>query len=156
MIEFALMIPLLMLLLFGVTEIGRALYQQNTLYKALAVGARYLARTDGLMDTSNCATTAKYDNGSGSGTLYEAKNLIVCGQRTCDGIDPIIPNLTADNIDINAPVLTPYDLTLGLSACVIHIEAHAPFEGIFGTGIPMTNIGAFEIWAETEERYIGY
>ena len=40
MVEFAIVLPLLILILFGTTEIGRALYQQNALYKAVSTGSR--------------------------------------------------------------------------------------------------------------------
>ena len=35
MVEFAIILPLLLLLLFGITELGRALYQQNVLTQAV-------------------------------------------------------------------------------------------------------------------------
>ena len=42
-VEFALTLPLLMLLLLATAEVGRALFQYNTLTKALRDSARYVA-----------------------------------------------------------------------------------------------------------------
>ena len=40
MVEFAGALILLLLLVFGITEIGRAIYQLNTLTKSVEAGAR--------------------------------------------------------------------------------------------------------------------
>lgn len=45
MVEFAILLPLMIVLVFGITEMGRAIYQQNTLSKAVASGARYMSRS---------------------------------------------------------------------------------------------------------------
>jgi Flp pilus assembly protein TadG len=60
MVELAIILPLLLLLLFGVTELGRALYQQNILTQAVELGGRYLARIDGAVvdDGSGGCTTS--------------------------------------------------------------------------------------------------
>ena len=44
-VEFAIVLPLLLLLSLATTELGRALYQQDTLNKAVRDGARHLAGT---------------------------------------------------------------------------------------------------------------
>lgn len=61
LVEFALVLPLLLLLSFTVTEYGRALYQYNTLTKSVRDAARYLS-------TQNPGTK-----------ITEAKNLVVYG-----------------------------------------------------------------------------
>lgn len=43
MVEFAIVLPLLLLLMFAAAELGRVLYQYNTLIKSARDGARYLA-----------------------------------------------------------------------------------------------------------------
>jgi hypothetical protein len=42
-VEFAILLPLLLLIVFGITEFGRALYAYNTLVKATRDAARYYA-----------------------------------------------------------------------------------------------------------------
>lgn len=43
MVEFAIVLPLLLLLMFAAAELGRALFQYNTLIKSVRDGGRYLA-----------------------------------------------------------------------------------------------------------------
>jgi hypothetical protein len=157
MVEFAIILPVLLLLLFGVTELGRALYQQNTLYKAVASGARYLARTSETLDDENsCAT-----GGTWVSNLTTANNLIVYGKTTGTGV-PLLPHLDEINtitITVEERLLTKTD-GIAVPICVITIGANVPFAGMFGEiSIPTffsDPIASFNIRAETEERYIGY
>jgi hypothetical protein len=74
-IEFALILPLLLLLTFTVTEFGRALYQYNTITKSVRDAARYLS-----VQTPNTHLT-------------EARNLIVFGNTAGTGT-PLALGLT--------------------------------------------------------------
>jgi Flp pilus assembly protein TadG len=69
-VEFALILPLLILLTFLATEFGRALYQYNTLAKATRDAARYLSMQ--LPDDPAAVATARnlmvYGNTAGTGT----------------------------------------------------------------------------------------
>ena len=64
-VEFTVMLPVLLLLLLGTAELGRALYEYNTLTKAVRDGARYLAEnaeagSTGVIDiTPATATTTR-------------------------------------------------------------------------------------------------
>jgi Flp pilus assembly protein TadG len=93
MIEFALLLPFLIVLFASGVEMGRLFYTYNTLQKATAVGARYLSssvvQSDGTyLDTDKNA----------------AKNLIVCGNAaSCSGLTPVANNLSASNITITSP-----------------------------------------------------
>jgi Flp pilus assembly protein TadG len=160
MVEFAIILPLLVLLLFGITEIGRALYQQNMLHRALTVGARYLTHQEGIvaLDATN-GTCAKVNDANYSYNTAEdyAKNLILCGEEDCTGKEPFLQNLTYGNITVtldNNAVL--YDTTNNLYACVIKVDAQADFAGLFNTIVPFTDIANPTLNAKTEVRYIGY
>lgn len=157
MVEFAIVLPLLVMLLFGITEIGRALYQQNTLYKSVSSGARYLARVNGVFD--NCTTaTGPWVTGPWPDTtsLNDAQNLIVYGNTSGSG-SPLIPNLDdsgAITIEVESRPLVKSEETV--ATCVITVQAKADFAGLFGEiVIPFTSLETFTIRAETEERYIG-
>jgi Flp pilus assembly protein TadG len=69
-VEFALALPLLVLLTFMTTEFGRALYQYNTLTKSARDAARYLSMQ--LPDDPAAVTSARnlmvYGNPAGTGT----------------------------------------------------------------------------------------
>lgn len=68
LIEFALILPLLLILTFITTEFGRALYQYNTLTKAVRDASRYLSVQDPAIATNDP-----------QGLITKAKNLVVFG-----------------------------------------------------------------------------
>ena len=90
MIEFAIVLPVLVLLFAGVTELGRLFYTYNSLAKATRSGARYLSTVKNVAND----TTA-------------AKNIVMCGNAAgCGGSGQpvvIVPNLTASNIVVTPP-----------------------------------------------------
>lgn len=87
-VEFALLIIPMLLMVFGVAEYGRAMYQYNTLVKATRDGARYL--------TTQAA-------GSGVNT---AKCLVVYGQAVCSG-PKVVGNLTTSMVSVCDSVSCP-------------------------------------------------
>jgi Flp pilus assembly protein TadG len=90
--EFALVLPLVLLVAFGITEFGRAYYQYNTLSKAIRDGARYMS-------------SHTYD----STNITNAQNLVVYGQISGGSI-PVLPGLTTAMIDVTPSGGTPpYD-----------------------------------------------
>lgn len=80
LVEFALVLPLLILLSMITAEFGRALYQYNTLAKAARDGARYLS-----VRLASPETTS------------HAKNIVVFGNTDGTG-DPLLPGLTLANV----------------------------------------------------------
>ncbi len=67
LVEFALVLPLLLVVSLLVTELGRALYQYNTLAKAVRDAARYLSVQDPSIKTTDPAR------------VLTARNLVVYG-----------------------------------------------------------------------------
>jgi Flp pilus assembly protein TadG len=94
LIEFAFLLPFLILFFAGITEMGRMFYTYTTLNKATEVGARYLS--------SAPVTSGAY----GSADIATAKNLVVCGMDPCTGQTPVARNLTSANITITPPGTT--------------------------------------------------
>lgn len=82
LLEFAAVLPLLLLLAFGVTEFGRAFYQYNTLSKAIRDGARYMS--------SHIYSTSEMDN---------AKNMVVYANTGGTGTS-VLPGLTIAKIEV--------------------------------------------------------
>lgn len=80
-VEFALVLPLLLILTFITTEFGRALYQYNVLTKSVRDAARY-------MSTQTPGDTTKYPI---------AKNLVVYGNPAGSGT-PLVIGLTAAQV----------------------------------------------------------
>lgn len=79
MVEFALVLPMLLILIFTVTELGRAFYQYNVLAKSVREAARYLSvRSPGV-------------------DVDKAKNILVYG-KPGGGSSPVVPGLSLSNV----------------------------------------------------------
>ena len=88
MVEFTIVLPLLLLLMLATAEFGRALFQYNTLTKAVRDGARYWssnAYSGSGTEENNAARTA-------------ARNLVLCGKTTCADGDALLPGMTLDKV----------------------------------------------------------
>lgn len=146
MVEFALILPILIVLVFGITELGRAIYQQNSLSKSVASGVRFLARYNGLLDPADCSQTASW----GTATGYAA-NLVATGKES-GAADPLLPGLDAGDVTFSLdPANTDDDI-----GCVIQGQATVPFASLFGDSVvPLLNLGPINLNAASEERYHG-
>lgn len=88
-VEFAILLIPMLLLIFGVAEYGRALYQYNTLVKSVRASARLLSH-------QNSADAAAY-----SLVLNNARCLAVNGNIDCNG-PSLAPGLTTDMVEISS------------------------------------------------------
>ncbi len=66
-VEFAIVLPLLLLMMLATAEFGRALYQYNTLSKAVRDGARYYVLSDS-PEITKVGSLVEFGNESGSGS----------------------------------------------------------------------------------------
>lgn len=89
-VEFALLVIPLLVLLTGITEMGRALYYYNAIAKAARDGARLLS------------TQTPSDPGYGA-LVTGATCTVVYGNPACAG-DPLAPGLTTAMVSICDPV----------------------------------------------------
>lgn len=94
MVEFAITLPLLLLLLLAIGEIGRMLYQYNSLLQASRDASRFVA--------SNAwnATLGRVDLTSDPQLVSRGKNLAVYGLPS-SGATPLVPGLTVANVQVN-------------------------------------------------------
>jgi Flp pilus assembly protein TadG len=99
MIEFAFLLPFLILLFAGAIEMGRMFYTYTTLQKSTGAGARYLSNvpvnSDGTFKTGPA-------NLCGSTDADAARSLIVYGRLTGTAT-PIVSNLSCGNVQITGP-----------------------------------------------------
>lgn len=136
MVEFALTIGVLMSIVFGITEFGRAIYLYDTLAKATRDAVRYLS------------TKAPGD----SEAIADATCLAVYGKPTCTG-EPLAPDLTTAMISVcdaascpathqaqgSAPVINLVTVTVGannpyvFNSVVSFIVPNIPFGAISAT-----------------------
>lgn len=150
MVELAIILPVLVILVFGIAELGRALYQQNTLVKAVESGVRYLSRAYAVLDPEN--NCVELEPGW-STAVQKATNLIVYGNEQGTGA-PLLENLDAPgSVEVDTDHL-PADTATFPDTCVVRISATATFDTMF---YPL--FGRREVFpalnASTETRWIG-
>jgi hypothetical protein len=78
MVEFAIVLPLMLLLILGVAELGRAFMQYNILTKAVRDGARHLAQYAPFGSSGTVNINAQL--------VLETQNLVVYGDSAGVGI----------------------------------------------------------------------
>ena len=85
-VELAIVLPLLVLIMFATAELGRALYQYNTLTKAVESGARYYASNPGISEKT-------------------IENLVVFASPFPEkAVKPVLPNFdTTGTVDVGGP-----------------------------------------------------
>ncbi len=125
-VEFAIAVPVLLLLMLVAAEAGRWLYQYNTLHKAVRDGVRYLAQeaitgTTGVIDITAAKRTA-------------TQNVVVYGNIGGSGT-PALPGLTTGQITVTA-----------VDAIHVQVEVSpgAPYNYVplFAAGIPTFGFGS--------------
>lgn len=158
--EFALMLPLLVLLLFGGMEMGNYFWSEHKAIKSAREGARYAAR----QPTSNFVCGATDLGAADTGV----RNLIRTG--TVDGTgSPVIPGWTdgASTIDIDVTCITGEDFSNGgiysdqsgtgspamTSATQIAVAVEVPYPSLFGG---LTPLGDLNIGASAQSAATGF
>lgn len=127
LVEFALILPLLLLLTLITTEFGRALYQYNTLTKSVRDAVRYLSiQTPGTH-------------------IAEARNIIVYGNLAGTG-SPLVLGLTPGNVP--APTWQNTGFNPVISTVTVQVTGYSfksLFPNVFGItfgNIPFSPISA--------------
>ena len=90
-LEFAFLLPFLLLMFAACVEMGRMFYTYTTLNKGTEVAARFLA--------SQPLSSGNFT----SADLASAKNLVVCGKNSCTGEPSIVSGLSSTNITVTNP-----------------------------------------------------
>jgi Flp pilus assembly pilin Flp len=85
--EFAIIVPLLAVMLAGVSEFGRLFQTYTTLAKATRSSSRYLA-----------SHTLLIDDALNTVEINRAISLVVCGKLTCAGGDELVRGFGASNV----------------------------------------------------------
>lgn len=90
-VEMVAITPVMLLLLLGIGEFGKALMEYNTLNKSVRDAARFVAGTALLGTTGTVQVTADIESA--------ARNLVVFGNVAGTG-NPLLPSLAADQISV--------------------------------------------------------
>ena len=116
MVEFVIGAPILLLLLYAVTEVGRALVQYNVLVDSARDADRYLA-SHALLGASGVVNLSV-------ATSAATKNLVVYGNTAGAG-NPILPQLATGQVTLAS------DASNDVSVSVAY-----PYQSLFGGSIP--------------------
>ena len=117
MVEMALVIGLLVLLVFGMTEFGRAMYTKNTLTNAARAGARAAVVTSGIANAGPVTLSSVCTSYGTPTTPCTANNCIY--QGVCN--------------NIVAGIQTPVQVTVsgvGNADRAITVQVQAPFNPV--------------------------
>lgn len=145
--EFALILPLLVLLCFGAIELGRALRDYHVVTESVRDAARFLARAEMTCTAANAGCVACTGATCGNCTFTNASDvnnavaLAMTGDTAGDPnllgyfsnpSDVVIEVCTIDNTTLPAPL--PFQGAYAGSPIVPHINlsARVPFEFLFG------------------------
>lgn len=121
-VELGIVLIPLVLLAFGITEFGRAIYQYNTLTKATRDATRFLS-AKGAGDTND---------------ISAAKCMTVYGNIACSG-NPLVPDLTTAMVSVCDSSNCPSHLNQETGSGVINLVT------VTVTGYPFTSLVPFVV-----------
>jgi hypothetical protein len=116
MVEFTIVLPVLLMLLFAVTEIGRAIVRYNTLTKAVQDGARHAAAYALLGTTGQVTIDAQLQT--------EVRNIVVYGNRAGTGT-PLLGGLLPGQVNL-----------VDAGGDQIRVDVSYPYQPLFGAVLP--------------------
>lgn len=138
-VEFALVLPLLLLLFAGISEIGRAYYQANAVEKGLRAGALFAGR-NGFPLTAQVRTMVA--------------NLVKTG--TLDGSGPYLVSGWADvNADLNIDDTLTFPVDATTTIPVVRVTATVPFDPLIPGMLALVGLGDVTIQLSHEQAYVG-
>lgn len=121
MVEFAIVLPVLLTVLFAVTEIGRAMVRYNTLTKSVQDGARYAAAYALLGTTGAVNVDAQLQTA--------VRNIVVYGNRAGTGT-PLMAGLQPAQINL-----------VDAGGDQIRVDASYPYQPLLGVILPNLGLG---------------
>ncbi len=138
-VEFALVLPVLLLLLTGITEIGRAYYQANAVEKGLRAGALFAGRNSFPL-TAQVRTMVT--NLVKTGTLDGSGPFLVSGWAKVDA-----------DLNIDDTLTFPVDATTTIP--VVRVTATVPFDPLLPGMMALVGLGDVNIQLSHEQAYVG-
>jgi hypothetical protein len=130
-VEFGIVLIPLLLIVFGVTEFGRAMYQYNALTKSVRSAARHLTANDhaDLTVRRQAECLAVYARPELSGV-------------TCKAVDPVVPGLDIGKVSIYLPENQPSLIVAGKPLGIVTVTiAEFNFESLVPWVMPSIEFG---------------
>jgi Flp pilus assembly protein TadG len=123
-VEFAICAPVLFFLMFATAEVGRLLYQYNTLMKSVRDGARFAVIGAAVAGGTTRIVSITTQMST------QARNLVVTGNTAGAGT-PLLPGLTANNVTVT-------DAGNGF----VRVAATYTYRPMIGATLPTFGLGA--------------
>ena len=136
-VEFALALPILMLLIVGPIEVGRAMHHAGALERSLRAGAVYAAHKVFPLTAT---------------TLDEVRNIVKTGKPQ-SGEPYLIEGWSHASASVDVQSLS-YDLN-GIPLPVIRVTANVPFDPLFQGLTNIFDAAVFTINLSHEQAYVG-
>jgi Flp pilus assembly protein TadG len=136
-VEFALMLPVFLVVTAGMIDLGRALYQSNTIEKGLRAGAMYAAR-------NTFPLTSAQET--------EAENIVKKGNRAGSG-DYLVYGWS-DPSSLN--IFTTTEVVDGTALPVYHFVADVPYDPLLPGVVSALQIDQIRLKLSHEQAHIGY
>ena len=136
-VEFALILPFLLMLFSGLTEIGRAYFQANAIEKGLRAAALYASRASSPLAPTDQAI---------------AENILKTG--TVDGTGPFLVSGWSKPGASVAFTTSSYDLN-GTPIPVINVAASVPLDPLVPELFALAGLSTFTINLSHEQAYVG-
>jgi Flp pilus assembly protein TadG len=141
-VEFGLMLPMLMILLVCIVELGRFLAQGEAVEKGLRAGAMYAARQDLPL----------------TGTVIaEIQNMVRTGTTDCVAVDCYLtPGWGEVGAKVDPPVFTQETLPDGTTTVsVIKLTATVPYDELLPGILGFFGLGELSLTMSHEQVHIG-
>ena len=136
-IEFALILPFLLLLFTGLTEVGRAYFQADAIEKGLRAAALYASRVPTPLSVAD---------------KQIAKNILKTG--TVDGTGPLLVSGWGKPGASASITSSGYSLG-GTTIPVIKVSASVPLDPLVPELVSMVGLSTFTINLSHEQAYVG-
>lgn len=138
-VEFAFLLPVMLLMIVGITEVGRALYQANSVEKSLRMGAVFAARSTIPLTAADKTTV---------------ENLVKTG--TADGSgDVLVDGWGKAGASLNIDDSLTYNVGPGVDIPVVRLTATVPFSTMLPGIDSILGIGSYKIRKSHEQAYLG-
>ena len=143
-VEFALYLPILVMIMVGVSEFGRAIMHSTMLEKSLRSGALYAARSNLPL---SAASLAEIQNNVKNGNSDGTGNYLIDGWRDTSATLTI----TVDNFTLSSATSV-----LGSNLLpVITIDASVPYQPILGNVLTVFGMGSITLNLSHEQAHVG-
>ncbi len=136
-VEFALILPFLLLLFSGLTEIGRAYFQANAVEKGLRAAALYASRAPSPLSAADQIVT---ENIVRTGTIDGSGPSLVSGWDKAGATVTI----TSTNFDLS-----------GVPIPVVRVAASVPLDPLVPELLALAGLTTFTINLSHEQAYVG-